>query len=136
MDKKKIIPIILISTIVAIPLISCSSSEAKEEEESSEIGEETITIEDAEKKVREKVVLEGQELRSTLLVNDEAALESLKEIAPATILENIKVGDFFFIFSEMQVIYRPSADQIVQTVPIIKSEIITETESEPSTPDE
>lgn len=102
-------------------LNSCSDEEApKEEEKEVTSDDESISVAEAEERIREIVLLEDQELKSTLLVNSEEALASLQEIAPPAIAGTAKVGDFFIIFTETQVMYRPSADRVVQTVPVIK----------------
>ncbi len=112
---------ISIFSLSILALVACSSGSSPESTEETSSASDNITVEDAEKRVREIVSLDDQELRSTILVNTDEALLSLQEIAPEPITQKAEVGDLFLVFSGTQVIYRPSTDQVVQSVPVINA---------------
>jgi len=125
--------IIAAFTVFVLTFISaCSGSDNNENEDSTDTEElpysDSISVEEAETRVRELVLLEEQKIQSTILVNSEEALASLQNIAPPEIVSSIEVGDFFIIFENTQLIYRPSADRIIQTIPIIRADLETELE--------
>ena len=81
-----------------------------------------IAPEDAEARVREQILLDGQTLNSTLLVNDADALASLSSIAGREIADVVEVGDLYLVFTDIQVLYRPSVDRVVQTIAVLRND--------------
>lgn len=121
---------VLVGFVVLVLLAACSDGTEQPEgdvettlasEETDSEATEVATSEEAEVRVRELVLLDGQELTSTLTFDSDDAIANAAQVVPVEIADLVEVGDFYLAFDDIQVLYRPSADRVVQTVAVLRS---------------
>lgn len=68
--------------------------------------------------VRRFVVLEDEPLRSQLAIDSDEALAAFVASSPAGVGSAARTGDYYLIFADKQVLFRPESQQVVLAVPV------------------
>lgn len=80
------------------------------------------SVSSIENKVRKiAYVPEGENLRSTLLINTPDALDQLKKTSGGVWMDDAEVGDYYLAFSGRGVLYRPSSNKVISIIRITNS---------------